>query len=65
MYSSPPFCSNQQSTNQLTANKPVEGASLCHFICGLQCAMQTKISIVLKSKKRTKTTENGSFLKDI
>ena len=31
MYSSPPYCSNQQSTNQLTANKPVEGASLFFF----------------------------------
>lgn len=50
----PPYCSNQQSTNQLTVNKPVEEASLCHFICGLQCAMQTIISIVLKSKKKKK-----------
>lgn len=64
MYSSPPYCSNQQSTNQLTANKTVEGASLFHFFCGLQCAMQTKISIVL-NRKGTKTTENGSILKNI
>lgn len=69
MHTSPPYCSNQQSTNQLTANKPVEGASLFPFLfffffCGLQCTMQQKNSIVL-NQKGTKTTENGSFLKNI
>lgn len=64
MHSSPAYCSNQQSTNQLAANEPVEGASLFHFFCGLQCAMQAKICIV-RNQKGTKTTENGSFLKDI
>lgn len=65
MYSSPPYCSNQQSTNQLTANKPVEGASLFHFLWpAMRYANKTKISIVL-NQKGTKTTENGSFLKDI
>ena len=37
--SSPPYCSNQQSTNQLTANKPVEVASLFHVLvaCNALC----------------------------
>lgn len=54
------YCGNYQSTNQLTANRPVEGASLFQLLCGLQCIMQTTISIVL-NQKGTKTTENGSY----
>lgn len=53
MYSSPPYCSNQQSTNHLTANRPVGGASLFHYF--LQRAMQTRQNLHQKGTKLLKT----------
>lgn len=62
MNSSPSFCSNEQSTNHLTANKSEGGARLLHLLWpAMRYAKQRP---ALCEIKKGQTTENGSFLEE-
>jgi len=56
MIFSPPYCSNQQSTNQPAAITPVEGAILFYFFvaCNALCKPKAE-SLIRKGQKLLKT----------